>query len=334
MSVSPGFSEGYAAATEGAAVFRRTDRTRLEVRGRAPAQMLNGILTGTLPTEPALTDAGDAWAGTATYHAVLTPKGKTLTDLWCLSLGDEESAGFLLDVPPAGREALLAHLTKFLPPRFAQLDDVTETRSSLAVVGPEAAGLLSRLALGIRVDATELSALSEGEWRVAGNSAVEGLLVMRSHDVWPEAYLVHGPRRSMDALSSALMGAGAREASLDVWTTLRVEAGRPEYGVDLDDGTIPVEAAIHDRAIDYTKGCYTGQEVIVRIRDRGHVNRTLTQVMLGDVPPPEAGTELFTDGADKAGAVVTSAVRSPRFGQTVALAYVKRGVEGGLAPRS
>jgi folate-binding protein YgfZ len=95
----------------------------------------------------------------------------------------------------------------------------------------------------------------------------------------------------------------------------------------MDDGTIPIEAGIHDRAIDYEKGCYTGQEVIIRIRDRGHVNRHLRQLLLGDVPTPANGTELLSEDSDKVVGWITSAVLSPKFEQTVALAYVRRGVE-------
>jgi len=323
----------YAAAIQGAAVFDRSPRTRLVVSGRAPAQMLNGILTGGMPGEPAAI-AGDVLGGRATYHAVLTPKGKTITDLWCLRRGDEEGDGFLLDVPERGRTGLLAHLGKFLPPRLARVEDLSGSTAALAVVGPDAAALLSRLALGLRVDAAELSALDEGVWRVAGSSVPGGLVVIRSMDVWPEAFVVTGPAGSAGALRETLAAAGAARGDAEAWSTLRVEAGRPEYGADMDEDTIPVEAGIHERAIDYGKGCYTGQEVIVRIRDRGHVNRSLRLLMLGDEPPPAPGTELFVAGADKPVGAVTSAVRSPRFGQTIALAYVRRGVEGEPAPRS
>jgi folate-binding protein YgfZ len=132
------------------------------------------------------------------------------------------------------------------------------------------------------------------------------------------------------ALRKALEEGGAEEAGADAWEVLRVEAGRPAYGPDMDDGTIPVEAGIHDRAIDYQKGCYTGQEVIVRIRDRGHVNRTLRLLHLGDVNPPSPGSDLFdptSDRPERAVGWITSAVRSPRFEETVALGYVRREVE-------
>lgn len=323
----------YVAATEAAAVFDRSHRARLAVTGRSPRSMLNGILTGTIPAPPAAA-AGGVASGTATYHAVLTPKGRMLTDLWCLCRAEREDAGdFLLDVPVAGRAGLVEHLGRFLPPRMARWADVTGETASLSVVGPAAARHVSRLALGLRVDNRELSALAEGEWRMAGAFQDGGVAVMRTAEVWPEAYTIYGPAASLMALWEGLVHGGTRPAGLGVWSTLRVEAGRPAFGTDMDEDTIPVEAGIHDRAIDYAKGCYTGQEVIVRIRDRGHVNRHLRQLMLGDAPTPHPGAPLFVEGTEKPVGHVTSAVESPRFGQTVALGYVRRGVEGTPLPR-
>ncbi len=322
----------YRASTTTAAVFDRSHRMRLRVSGREPARMLEGILTGVVPQAPSSQMPG-VLMGTATYHAVLTHKGKMVTDLWCYRLGDEAGAGFLLDVPVAGAAGLLAHLAKFMPPRLGRVEDVTTTTAALSVTGPESAVLLSRLALGLRVDAEELSELKEGDWRAVGGAAAESLVVARSGEVWPESYDVRGRNGPILALWNELRRAGAVPAGLGVWTTLRVEAGRPAFGTDMDQDTIPVEAGIHGRAIDYAKGCFTGQEVIVRIRDRGHVNRALTLLHLGDVPSPVKGTELFVDGEERAAAVVTSAVASPRFDETIALAYVRRGVEGTPLPR-
>lgn len=335
----------YAAAVEGVAVFGHGDRGRFRVRGRAPEQMLNGILSGRMPGPPEPAGEG-VIGGEATYHAVLTPKGKMVTDLWCYRLGDEAEHGFLLDVPGAGREGLLAHLGRYLPPRFAALEDVSESTGALTVVGPRAGRVLSRAALGLRLNPSELATLDEGEWRLAGDRADDGLIVRRSAEVWPEAFTVLGPAGAVSALRRMLEGEGVVRGDEATWDTFRVEAGRPAFGVDMDTDTIPVEAGIHTRAIDHTKGCYTGQEVIVRIRDRGHVNRELKLVRLGDVPVPEPGAELFPadrggggqgspvgDGGGtgaSAGPVgrVTSAVASPRFGETVALAYIRRGAEG------
>ena len=315
-------SSGYEAARAGLALFRRTDRRRLRVHGRAPRQMLNGILTGTLPEPPTVDDDGVA-SGLATYHAVLTPKGRMITDAWAFLPGDEETDGFLLDLPQAGAQAFAEHLRKVLPPRFARHEDVSEATGMLVVAGPEAASVLSRLAFGLRVDPDTLVGLEEGAWVRLG---ADGVMAARTREVDAEAYSLIGTADAVGALGRRVLEAGAVEATQGDWETLRVESGRPAFGVDMTDATIPVEAGIHDRAIDYDKGCYTGQEVIVRIRDRGHVNRHLRRLLLGDVPAPEPGTELFAPGGgDKAVGWITSAVVSPREGGVVALAYVRRG---------
>jgi len=317
----------YAAAATGLAVFDRSHRARLTVSGQAPGQMLNGIVTGTMPESPTEIEEG-VFSGAATYHAVLTPKGKMITDLWAMLPGEESSPGILLDVPVAGLAALLENFKKFIPPRLAVVEDVSAEVSMVTVVGPEAADVLSRLALGLRVEASTLRGASEGEWRLAG-ALDSGLAVVRTADVWPEAYSVVGPTEGVVALWGRLVADGAVPAGLGVWSTLRVEAGRPLFGTDMDDGTIPVEAGIDDRAIDHQKGCYTGQEVIVRIRDRGHVNRRLHTLELGERPTPAKGTELFAPG-DESGKVaghITSAVQSPKYGGVIALAYVRTGME-------
>ncbi len=316
----------YEAATLAAAVFDRSHRSRLAVTGRAPGQMLDGVLTGRMPVAPAACGDG-VLGGEATYHSVLTSKGKMICDAWSMLRGDEDSAGFLLDVPVGGVSALLEHFKKFLPPRLASVRDVSADTGMITVVGPDAPTLVSRLALGLLVGSDELSALSEGHWRLTGSSVVDGLAVIKTEEAWPEAYSVVGPAGAVTALWKAVVAAGARPAGHGVWSTLRVEGGRPVFGTDMDETTIPIEAGIHDRAIDYGKGCYTGQEVIIRIRDRGHVNRHLRQLELGDVPTPASGTELHAHGSDKVVGRITSAVQSPKYGQTLALAYVRRGVK-------
>jgi folate-binding protein YgfZ len=316
----------YRAATEGVAVFDRGHRTRLVVSGRAPGQMLNGILTGLMPALSAEAEPG-VETGVATYHAVLTPKGKMISDCVAILPGDEQVAGFLLDVPVAGRAGLLEHFARFLPPRFAAVRDVSAEVASISVVGPDGAAALAKLALGLSVDPERMADAEEGRWW-ARTPAHEGLLVMRTRDVWPPAWTVYGSVESVAALWRALLREGAVPAGLGVWKTLGVEAGRPVFGTDMTEETLPPEAGIVERAIDQTKGCYTGQEVIVRIRDRGHVNRQLRRLVLGDVPAPAAGTELHaTDGSGKVVGAITSSVQSPRFGGVAALALVRRGVD-------
>ena len=119
---------------------------------------------------------------------------------------------------------------------------------------------------------------------------------------------------------------GAVPVGAGAWHTLRVESGYPEFGVDMDDGTIPVEAGLVDVAFDHDKGCYTGQEVIVRIRHRGRVNWHLRALRFGEVAA-RPGAQLFEAGGTKVRGRVTSVADSPRFGQVIGLGYVRREVE-------
>ena len=321
MSIEP--TPAYRAATDGLAVFDRHDRTLLTVTGRSPTRMLNGVLSGAMPPEPREVEPG-VLEGRATYHTVLTPKGKIIADLRATLLGSEDGPGYLLDAPVAAKEGLDAHFGKFLPPRFARVEDVSDDWSAVTVVGPDAADVLSRLALGMRVDPPWLSEAEEGAWRCAGDPA-DGLLVARTLDVPRPAWTVYGPAAAVASLRGRLVEAGAVEGDEATWRTLRVEGGRPAYGAEMDDGTLPPEVGIVDRAIDHAKGCYTGQEVIVRIRDRGHVNKELRRLDLGEGPEPEPGTELLaTDGSEKVVGTVTSVAASPAAGAVLALAIVRR----------
>lgn len=107
----------------------------------------------------------------------------------------------------------------------------------------------------------------------------------------------------------------------------RIEAGEPKWGAELTEDVIPLEAGLRDVAISQNKGCYTGQEVIIRILHRGHVNRHLRGILTGGRQVPAAGAELTRDG--KIAGKITSAVYSPRFGQAIALGYLRREVAPG-----
>jgi folate-binding protein YgfZ len=141
------------------------------------------------------------------------------------------------------------------------------------------------------------------------------------------AFDVLGAAASLSSLWTLLLADVGEPLSTEDWTTLRVEAGRPAYGAELDDSTIPVEAGIQNRVVDYEKGCFTGQEVLIRIRDRGHVNRLLRGLRMGQIDPPAPGTPLFREGEERPLGAVTSAVRSPLFGESIGLGYVRREVE-------
>ena len=316
----------YEAAVTRYAVKDRSYRARLSVSGRSPVQMLHGVLTNSVPQGPSLAE-GDVLAGQGVYSALLTPKGKMVTDLRVLWLGTEEEEGLLLDLPPTGKDGTLEYFRRTLPPRFATVEDRSHELGMITVVGPEAATVVSDDVLEGRVGASALEGLSPGEYRVAASSDGTSVHVVRQDGVGPSAFDLIADMESLREIWSRLTEAGGTPMGQGVWETLRIEKGRPAYGIDMDESTIPVEAGIQARAIDDGKGCYTGQEVIVRIRDRGKVNWLLRGFRLGDVPSPAAGAELFREGEEKVVGRITSAAESPAFGETIALGYVRSEVE-------
>ncbi|HEX7239142.1 MAG TPA: glycine cleavage T C-terminal barrel domain-containing protein, partial [Longimicrobiaceae bacterium] len=166
----------------------------------------------------------------------------------------------------------------------------------------------------------------DASWEAAWEGAP--VLVAGTRDTGEEGYDLFAPAAALPGLWSALLAAGAAPVGREALETLRVEAGVPRYGAELTEEEIPTEAyearGMVPRAISFGKGCYTGQEVIVRIAHRGHVNRHLRGLLLGGAPAPEPGTRLFHPETGREVGRVTSTAASPRMGGTVALGYVRR----------
>jgi len=365
----------YRAAVDSCAVLDRTYRVRWKLGGRDPARMLDGMVTNTIPPAPGpavgdrdppeVSDGGGGirvLKGKAPYGVTLTAKGKMVSDHRLLRLTESDGDAFLLDLPAAGVAGMQAHFDRFLPPRFARVEDVSSSTGMLTVVGPRGAAMLATALTGVdglsdlpgdltpaldELEADDFLLLvppgdRSGEPRENSGSSEEGgdregseglVRVLRSGDLGPAAsgappvFDVIASRETLVGLRKVLSAAACTSIGRSAWETLRVEGGRPAFGVDMDESTIPVEAGVHDRAIDYEKGCYTGQEVIVRIRDLGRVNRHLRRLLLEDGPVPARGTDLFRADGGRVVGRITSAVDSPRFGRVVALGYVRREIE-------
>lgn len=321
----------YRAAIEAVAVADRSHRVLLVVSGRAPGRMMTGVATGTMPPDPAPAEEG-LLGGRAEYSLILTPKGKVVTDLRMIRLEPGEEGALLLDLPSAGAAAAREHFSKYMPPRFAKVGDPDEPLGLLTVVGPGAAETVARALADSGIEPAWLEALEEGDERVpegtvAGRPGAVVTRVIRAGDLGPPAFDVLGPVAELRSLWIRLRESGASPMGLGAWETLRIEKGRPAFGAEMDSDTLPPEAGVQDRAIDHAKGCYTGQEVIVRIRDRGRVNRRLRGLLLGEAPAPEPGTPIFVEGRDRPAGEVRSVAQSPLFGQGIALGYVRREAE-------
>ena len=233
------------------------------------------------------------------------------------------SDGFLVDTSAAAGPGFAAMLKKYVNPRLATFADVSGEMATIGVFGPEAPLVATRCG----VERTAVAALAPYS-HLDGVRGGSPCRLVRIPDLGVDGFDVMLPAAEAPALVASLRDTGV--AALDAATIdiLRVEAGRPAWGVDMDEGTLAQEAALdapHLAAISFTKGCYTGQETVARVHFRGHVNRELRG--LRALAPLFAGSALATEAMPEAG-TVRSAVVSPRLGP-IALAYVRREVPDG-----
>ena len=298
----------YARLRSGAALVDLDARGRVRLEGPRAAEMLNGLVTN---------DVSQLQTGRGVYAAALSPKGKTIADLRIHRVEDE---AFLVDAPARAHAGWMAMLRKYVNPRLAPYRDITGETTMLAVAGARAADVVRR-ALG-QAELPELQSFASAPiaWDVP-------LTLLRVPDLWDHVFQIVAPASARPALWSALAAADAMPVGLAAWEIARVESGRPEWGLDIDETTIPQEANLeHLHAISFTKGCYVGQEVVARIHFRGHVNRHLRGLLCGDQLPPMHAT--LHDASGKNVGDTRSAVRSPRLG-AIALAMVRREIGPG-----
>jgi tRNA-modifying protein YgfZ len=295
--------DDYRHIREEAAIGAVAPRQQIAVAGPDRATYLQGLLTN---------DILALSSGTGCYSAWLTPQGRMLTDMHVL----ESGTMILLDVPADTAEATRERLEQFIFTEDVQVQSLAGSLSTVWIHGPQAPAALERV----------LGAASLAVWRDYQHAAFEfrghAVSVARIDQLAVPGFCVFVEPAVQRAVIAALTTAGAREVSAEAIEAARVEAGYPVFGIDMTDDTIPLEAGIEDRAISMSKGCYVGQEVIIRVLHRGHgrVARKLTGLRI-DGAVPQRGSRLFA--ADRDVGFVTSAAASPRLG-TIAMAYVHR----------
>jgi tRNA-modifying protein YgfZ len=294
-----------------AGVIDRSARGRIAVRGADRKTFLHALLTN---------DITGLVPGTGCYAALLTPQGRMVADMHVLELGDV----ILIDCAREVKDTLLQKFDSFIFGEDVQLGDLSDGWGCLAVYGPEAARVAAR-ALGAGGDAAADTIAALGPYgNVRLNALDDVVVVARVDGLGLPGYLVFASMGLMPQIGNAALAAGAVFVERDVEEMLRVEAGEPAFLVDMTTETIPPEAGIESRAISFTKGCYPGQEVIVRIRDRGHgrVASRLVGLGISGTTVPSAGDRVWFEGKETGH--VTSAVRSHLRGGPLALGYVRR----------
>jgi aminomethyltransferase len=272
-------SPGYPALRSGAAVLDLTGRGVIHVTGEDRARLLHAISTNHIERlQP----------GEGCYAFFLNAQGRILADANILCLADR----LLLDTEPETRGKLYRHIDKYVIAEDVVLEDASEATAVIAVEGPQAEAALS--ARGMPLPPSDYTHAAWEDARIARISATGSL-----------AFRIFAPRARRQAVLALL---DLPQAGPDDQRVVRLEHGRPRYGDDITESTLPQESQ-QMHAVSFNKGCYIGQEIVERIRARGQVHRRLQQLEYETGHPPEAQ--------------ITSEAWSPAAGKNVALGYVR-----------
>jgi folate-binding protein YgfZ len=271
------------------------ERGFIDVLGADAAEYLQGQLTNDVETVA---------VGEGQYAALLDRKGHMQTDMRLVRVGQ---GAILIDLEPAAKDQALRHLTMYSIGRDVAVTDASDDRALVSLIGPRAAEIAATAPLP--EFANEPTAVAGVDLVAVGTRDGVDLLT---------------PLAERSRVLAALVDAGAVEVSAEAVEILRVEAGIPRFGAEMDAGTMPAEAAIVEDAVSFTKGCYIGQETVARLHYKGKPNKHLRGLRLSAAAAPGASLRL---GEKEVGTLGGSVV-SPALGP-IGLAIVRREAEPG-----
>lgn len=309
-----GFDSEYRAAREACAVFDTNWHATFSLTGADRVRYLNAVVSNDVKTLA---------EGRGIAALLLNPQGRILAELEIYARAER----LLLRTHGKVRERTRETLEKYIIMDDAELADATEETASIEIAGPRAAEILMETS-GVKFE--ELQEMGIREAKV-GNISCE--IVRRSRLGMPGAEWISTRAQIAELwkiIRAAAEAKGGQAAGMAARETLRLEAGIPFFPVDFNDTVIPHEGALEGTHISFSKGCYTGQEIVERVRSRGHVNRRRVMLQFSTREAPAFATRLTAEG--KEAGIVTSAAFSPQAGSAIGMGYVRRehGAPGGL----
>ena len=297
----------YATVREGGAgIIDLSNRGRFLVSGTEAIQFLNGLITNDMKTL-----AEHSWMPAAFPNV----QGRLIASVRVIRLKDEETdrnvcPTFLIDTEAATHQSVLKNIERFTLAGDFRVTDVTNQTALISVQGSKANDLvravLSDNAAGI--EANEVCAVNEVTVIRASHTAEVGFDL-----------LVNAAQAT--SLWDALRAAGAQPVGYEALEILRIEAGVPRYGIDMDETNVVTETGL-DEAVSFTKGCYVGQEIIARIKYRGHVAKKLSGLLFAEGVKADAGATIKSTDGKEIGRI-TSSTYSPHLRRAIALGYLK-----------
>ncbi|HEY5883583.1 MAG TPA: glycine cleavage T C-terminal barrel domain-containing protein [Pyrinomonadaceae bacterium] len=301
-------SAGYAAVRQnGAGLIDLSSRGRITVGGLEAVQFLNGLITNDMKTL-----LEDSWMP-AVFPNV---QGRLVASVRVIRLKDIEagkskSPSYLIDTEATTHQTVLNTLQRFTLAGDFRVSDVTGETAQFTVQGATADGLV-RSVFGDEVAGLPDHGATKIRWKDMEVTALRAT---------SKGFDVIVPANGARDFWQSLIDAGATAVDDEVFEVLRIEAGIPRYGVDMDDSHVVTETNL-DEAVSYTKGCYIGQEIIARIKYRGHVAKKLTGLSFADNVEVASG-DVIRSLDNKDIGRITSATYSPQLKRTIALGYVK-----------
>jgi len=296
-AIAPEIDAQYRVLREAAGALERPDRRSFLVAGAEAAEYLQGQLTQ---------DVEALAPGEGRYSALLDRKGHMQGDMRVLRTED----ALRLDTEAVAGDAILRHLTMYKIGRDVTIEETTGELTVISVVGPAAAEVVLAGPAGPEDSHRPVTVGNVECTAVATDLGVDLL----------------SPRATGADVLAALAGAGAEPVSEEAAEIVRVESGRPRFGREMTTATIPQEAGINERAVNFTKGCYIGQETVARLHYKGKPNRHLRGLRLGQAAAAGQPVRLGERELGTVGTAVLSPARGP-----IALAILRREAEPGAA---
>jgi folate-binding protein YgfZ len=298
--------EEYRAARESAGLFDTNWQAIFQVSGRDAVRYLHAITSNNIK---------ELAEGYGVPALLLNPQGHILAELEIYALKEK----LLVLSHAAFRERTFATLKKYILGSQVKLEDLTSELGSMGIEGPQAHTVVAE-ATGLALSGFSELAIAEVE--------IEGVpcqLIRRSHFGGEGAEII-APRQHLGLLWTNLRASVHAQHGLPIGmkalNALRLEAGIPWFPLDFNDTAIPHEAVLEGTHISFSKGCYTGQEIVERVRSRGQVNRKRVSLKFSTPEAPAAGTKLRVGGTEIG--YVTSSAFSPAQSTAIGMGYLRR----------
>ncbi|HEV8589279.1 MAG TPA: glycine cleavage T C-terminal barrel domain-containing protein [Pyrinomonadaceae bacterium] len=285
----------------GAGLIDLSSRGRILVSGAEAVLFLNGLITNDMKSL-----AANAWMPAAFANV----QGRLLAAVRIIHRQD----GFLIDTESETRDAVIKLVERFTLAGDFKVTDLSTEMALLSVQGAKAADVV-RSVLGEDTDHLQRHSAATAQFESVA------VTVIRDTHTAEDGFDLFVEASAGAKLRDALTNAGATSVGEDTLETFRIEAGIARYGVDMDENNVVTETNLDD-AVSFTKGCYIGQEIIVRIKHRGHVAKKLAGVVLDKATPAPRNSKIISNDEKEIGRV-TSSTFSPRLNRAIALGYVK-----------